>query len=257
MSQPLAAHQARHGAVPVPRPGELDALVEQVQRSGLTGRGGGGYPTGRKLAAVVAGALGAERVVVAGEESALVSFVRGRAALPTTKPPRPAERGVGGRPTFVSNAQTFAHLALVARHGARWFRGLGTDEEPGSVLVTARGAVARPGVYEAELGTPLTPLLAGAGGATEPIQHFLVGGFGGSFVDAAAAARRAWSRAGLAPVGATPGAGLLLAVPARAVPAALVPAARRAVAARPVLALRLVREEAATTMPRAGRAPAP
>src|SRR5262249_21253555 len=44
----LDAHLRLHGAAPAGRP----ELVTLVERSGLRGRGGGSFPTGRKLAAV-------------------------------------------------------------------------------------------------------------------------------------------------------------------------------------------------------------
>ncbi len=59
---------------------------------------------------------------LAGEESALVSRVNRGLALPTFKQPRVFERGVGGAPTLVQNVETLAHVALIARHGAAWFR---------------------------------------------------------------------------------------------------------------------------------------
>jgi NADH:ubiquinone oxidoreductase subunit F (NADH-binding) len=119
---------------------------------------------------------------VAGEESALVEHLSGRPARPTLRPPRPAERGVLDRPTLVQNVETLAHIALIARYGAGWFRSAGTDEEPGTALCTITGAVAAPGIYEAELGMPLTGVLGLAGGLTGPVRALLVGGYHGGFI---------------------------------------------------------------------------
>ncbi len=144
---------------------------------------------------------------VAGEETALVNALNGRTAKPSVKPPYPFERGVSGAPTLVQNAETLAHVALIARFGSRWFRSLGTEAEPGTVLVTLSGAVARPGVYEIELGTRVAELLAEAGGVTEPVSASLVGGyFGGWTRDPN---HRLTAAAGL-------GAGVVIAFPAAA-----------------------------------------
>jgi NADH:ubiquinone oxidoreductase subunit F (NADH-binding) len=122
---------------------------------------------------------------VAGEETALVQHLNGGAALPTFVPPRPSERGVDGRPTLVQNAETVAHVALIARHGAPWFRRAGTAAEPGTALFTVSGAVRRPGVHEAELGIPLLDLLDLAGGASAQAQAVLMGGYFGTWFSAA------------------------------------------------------------------------
>jgi NADH:ubiquinone oxidoreductase subunit F (NADH-binding) len=119
---------------------------------------------------------------VAGEETALVNALSGREAKPSLKPPFPFEQGLGGVPTLVANAETLAHVALIARFGASWFRSAGTDDAPGTALVTLGGAVARPGVYEIGLGTCLDDVLDGAGGATRPAQGILVGGYFGRWV---------------------------------------------------------------------------
>ena len=73
---------------------------------------------------------------VASEESALARFLTRGDARPTMKPPLPAQRGVHGRPTLVDNVETLAHLALIARFGAEWYRGCGTAAAPGTTLVT-------------------------------------------------------------------------------------------------------------------------
>ena len=53
----------------------------------------------------------------------------------------------------------------ILAHGADWFREVGTETSPGSMLFTVTGDVANPGVYELPLGTPLRTLLVDIGGA--------------------------------------------------------------------------------------------
>ncbi len=84
------------------------------------------------------------------------------------------------------------------------------------MLVTVLGAVSEPGVREVAIGTPVGQLLDLAGGASAPPQALLLGGYFGAWVDAAAAMDRPFSSAGLADLGAGPGAGLIAALPAGA-----------------------------------------
>jgi NADH:ubiquinone oxidoreductase subunit F (NADH-binding) len=290
----LADHLARYGPAP---PGGLTgprqaALIKEVERSGLAGRGGAGFPTARKLAAVAAGhapvvvangtegepasakdkillarsphlvldgvALAAELVgarqavivvhfsvreivdealaerrgarldpiriravtaanrFVAGEASAVVHWIERGVPTPTATPPRLSTRGLGGRPTLVQNVETLAHLALIGRYGASWFRSAGTAAEPGTMLVTVLGAVREPCVREIAIGTPVGEILSMAGGEAAPLQALLIGGYFGRWADAAAAAAAPFSAAGLAPLEASVGAGLIAALPANA-----------------------------------------
>lgn len=147
---------------------------------------------------------------VAGEETALVAWLSGRAAKPTNTPPRPAERGVRGRPTLVQNVETLAHLSLIARFGPSWFRELGSEDEPGSALVTLQGAVRRPGVYEVALGTPIPELVSQAGGPSGPPTAVLVGGYFGTWLRATEAREARLLDGSLAPLGARLGARTIL-----------------------------------------------
>jgi NADH:ubiquinone oxidoreductase subunit F (NADH-binding) len=153
-----------------------------------------------------------------GEETALIQALEGRPARPTTTPPLPAQRGLRRRPTLVQNAETLAHLALVARHGPEWFRALGTPDHPGSTLVTLGGAVGRPGVYEVALGTRLGDLVDHAGGPTEPLRAVLLGGYHGTWVDAEDIAGLSLHQAALTGRGLTLGAGVVVALPQSACP---------------------------------------
>jgi NADH:ubiquinone oxidoreductase subunit F (NADH-binding) len=151
---------------------------------------------------------------VASEESALVNYLSGGPAVPTYVPPRPFERGVGGRPTLVHNVETLAHIALIARYGPDWFAAVGTPDAPGSALVTIGGAVRRPGVYEIALGRPVGQLIELADGTTEPPQAMLAGGYFGGWLPLPGAADVPVSPPGLRAAGATFGAGLLTVLPA-------------------------------------------
>lgn len=149
---------------------------------------------------------------VTGEESAVIQHLNGGRAVPTFVPPRPFERGYRGRPTLINNPETLAQLALIARFGESWFRELGTSADPGSVLVTISGAVASPGVYELEFGTPMHELLATAGGPTERLQALLIGGYFGTWVDPTLGLRVRLARTDLRSIGATLGSGVIIAL---------------------------------------------
>ena len=115
---------------------------------------------------------------LAGQETALVNRLGGGPALPTFQPPRVTERGLGGAPTLVQNVETLAHLALIARYGPRWFRAVGTNAEPGSMLTTVYQPDGKCRVVEAEIGAPLRTLLS-SGAET---QAWLVGGYHGTWL---------------------------------------------------------------------------
>ena len=292
----LRDHEQQYGPLPLwgtsgrRRPGRL---LDIVDASGLTGRGGAGFPTGRKMRSVLSGpgsavvvangaegepasckdrllltrlphlvldgitlaahAVGAREAYlcihgqetdlldaldyavaqrraagldpvpiqvtgspgryVAREQSSIVGYLNGGPAKPTFSPPRPHQRGVHGRPTLVNNVETLAHLALIARFGDRWFRRIGLPSAPGSTLVTVSGAVARPGVYEIEMGTPAGQVVMLAGGPAERPAALLVGGYFGAWLPAGAAWPVPMCHAALKAAGGAMGAGMVIVLP--------------------------------------------
>jgi NADH:ubiquinone oxidoreductase subunit F (NADH-binding) len=146
---------------------------------------------------------------LAGEESALANLVSAGTAVPRFTPPRVFERGVEGRPTLVQNVETLAHLALIARYGPQWFRGLGTPDEPGTMLCTLHRADGSVNVAEAIIGTPLAGLVDSRGASA-----ILIGGYHGAWVPADQVPWLTLSNASLRPAGAFTGAGVLAALPA-------------------------------------------
>ena len=153
---------------------------------------------------------------VTGESSATAALLSGNAALPTYNPPQTAERGVKGRPTLVQNVETLANLALLSRNGSEWFRQVGQPEEPGSLVLTVRGAVAQPSVVELPVGATVEHALSGVGWLTEQVGAVLVGGCAGRWLPATTAMSAPLSHTGMAAAGGTLGAGIVIALPDRA-----------------------------------------
>ncbi|MFZ0341486.1 MAG: NADH-ubiquinone oxidoreductase-F iron-sulfur binding region domain-containing protein [Gaiellaceae bacterium] len=107
---------------------------------------------------------------VCGEETALFQSIEGYRGEPRNKPPFPVEVGLYGRPTVVNNVETLLNVPQIL---------LGDDPRD-TRLFCVSGHVARPGLYELELGTPLSELLELAG--SEPPKAVLLGGAAGSFL---------------------------------------------------------------------------
>ncbi|CRK60738.1 putative Fe-S, FMN containing oxidoreductase [Alloactinosynnema sp. L-07] len=285
---PLDEHARANGPFPV-----VPNLIEVVTQSGLRGRGGAWFPTGRKLATVAengraaggahvivngaesepcagkdklllrsvphlvldgaelaALAVGARKVTVcvhrgAGLADGLRTLIAERAArswgsgLPVEvmEPPRwyvssestalahfvdggPGKprsvstyvSGVDGKPTLVSNTESLAHLALIARRGPSWFRAAGTAEAPGTALYSVSGSVRATGVYELPVGATGWDILDAAGGRTAPLRAVLLGGYGGTWISPDVLAHPFTPEA-LKRVDASPGAGVVVALP--------------------------------------------
>ena len=250
-------------------------VVEDLEAAGLRGRGGAGFPTGRKWRTVVenlspdvhptvvvnaaegepgsfkdrmilrrnpykvlegalvaARTVAADRVVVAmkatftaevermraamdevraagwadglelsvvegpseylyGEETALLEVLDGRHPFPRIAPPfrRGLEDdGAGGdgtrtasdvqlagpdattlaAPTLVNNVETMANVPAVLAAGPDWFRSVGTEESPGTIVCTVSGNTQRHGVGEFPMGTPLGEIVDGLGRGPAP-----------------------------------------------------------------------------------------
>ena len=112
-------------------------------------------------------------VYIAGEETALLAVLMGRPAWPWPKPPYPSERGYADQPTVVNNVETLAHVPVILRRGADWYR----QHQP--ILFSVTGDVSRPGVFELPLGIPVRDLLEQAGGplAGDTVEAVLPGGY--------------------------------------------------------------------------------
>ena len=106
------------------------------------------------------------------------------------------DQGVGGRPTLVQNVESLAHVALVARFGAEWFRSVGTAESPGTSLFTVTGRWAEPRIVEVPARRADGPRLGIGAGDARAIQAVLLGGYGGGWLPTAAGPGHAHDRGG-------------------------------------------------------------
>lgn len=145
---------------------------------------------------------------VSGESGALVRGINGETPIPPGRKTLAAHRGVDGLPTLLSNAETYAQLAVAARLGPEAYAAAGTADEPGTVLLTVGGSARRPSVVETPTGVPLTDVLERCAAPIGP--GVLVGGFHGAWITERAAARSVVSRESLSEVGGTLGAGIIL-----------------------------------------------
>ncbi|MFY1670829.1 NADH-ubiquinone oxidoreductase-F iron-sulfur binding region domain-containing protein [Plantactinospora sp. WMMB334] len=153
---------------------------------------------------------------ISGEGGALVRGINGEAHIPPGRKVRASDTGVGGLPTLLSNAETYAQLALAARLGPYEYGTVGSPDEPGTVLLTVTGAAGRPAVVECPTGIPLRDVLELC--ETPEGPGVLTGGYHGQWISAESAATAEVSRAGFAKVGGSLGAGIIMPLSAEVCP---------------------------------------
>jgi len=105
---------------------------------------------------------------ICGEESALLDSLEGKRGNPRLKPPFPANRGLFQGPTLINNVETLCNVPLVLELGAEEYKALGTEQSPGTKVVSVSGAVQRPGNYEVPLGITAREIIYGLAGGTRP-----------------------------------------------------------------------------------------
>ena len=201
------AHALGASAVHVVVPGERPA-VERAARTALAERADTGD--------ITMTVHRAECRFVAGESSAVLELLAGRPNLPVTTQRPSAVSGLGGRPTVLSNAETFAQAALVVRDGVDAYCAAGTHAEPGTRLLTIDGDGERPTVLEVAHGTPLAPILAAVDADAD--TGLLLGGYHGTWLAGDVVAGLTVSATAITAAGAAIGAGVLLPLRAGACP---------------------------------------
>ncbi|MGZ5342899.1 MAG: NADH-quinone oxidoreductase subunit NuoF, partial [Solirubrobacterales bacterium] len=152
----------------------LDKAVEEAYDAGFLGSDVLG--TGHAVELVVHRGAGA---YICGEETALLDSLEGKRGNPRLKPPFPAVQGLYGGPTLINNVETLSNVPHIVLGGAEWFKSFGTEQSPGTKVVSVSGDVRKPGNYEVELGVPTRKIINGLAGGTvgrRKIKGFFPGG---------------------------------------------------------------------------------
>jgi len=114
---------------------------------------------------------------VCGEETALLSSIEGLRPEVRVRPPYPAQYGLFGKPTVLSNVETFANIHWILENGGEAYKALGTENSTGTKLVSLDSFFNTPGMYEIEMGTPLKTVFNEFGnGLKSEIKAFQIGG---------------------------------------------------------------------------------
>ncbi len=117
---------------------------------------------------------------VCGEETALLNSIEGKRGEPRYKPPFPANEGLWGKPTLINNVETLANIAPIISKGADWFRGIGTQDCPGTKVFTLSGNVNNRGLIEVPMGITLREVVYEIGGGIPNKREFKLAQTGGT-----------------------------------------------------------------------------
>ncbi len=149
---------------------------------------------------------------ICGEESALLEAMEGKRAEPRNKPPFPGQAGLWQKPTVINNVETFVNVPQILARGVDWFTSQGVGGSRGLKFVGVSGHVARPGVFEVPMGTPISEVIFGhAGGirAGKQLKAFAPSGPSSGYLPASMAGVRLDFKA-LADAGSMLGSGALV-----------------------------------------------
>ncbi len=119
----------------------------------------------------------AQGAYICGEETALLSSIEGQRPEVRVRPPYPTQHGLFNKPTVVNNVETLACIPWVVQHGGAAFAAIGRGKSTGTKLVSLDGFFNNPGIYEVDMGTPLSVVVNDLGGGFKSaIKAMHIGG---------------------------------------------------------------------------------
>jgi len=123
---------------------------------------------------------------ICGEETALINSIEGQRPEVRVRPPYPAQQGLFNKPTVVNNVETLAALHFIVENGGSAWKKLGSEKSSGTKLVCLDSFFNHPGMYEVEMGTPLSTVVNELGGGFKsPVKAMQIGGPLGGLVPVA------------------------------------------------------------------------
>jgi NADH-quinone oxidoreductase subunit F len=121
--------------------------------------------------------ISAQGAYICGEETALLSSIEGQRPEVRVRPPYPTQQGLFNKPTAVNNVETLANLPFIIQNGGSAYAAIGTEKSTGTKLISLDGFFNRPGIYEADMGTPLRTVIDELGGGFRlPVKAMHIGG---------------------------------------------------------------------------------
>lgn len=109
---------------------------------------------------------------VCGEGTALMESIEGRRGMPRPKLHRTAHVGLWGKPTIINNVETLANVPVIINRGYEWFRGIGTEESPGTKVFALVGKVENAGLVEVPMGMSLREIIFDIGGGAQDGKEY-------------------------------------------------------------------------------------
>ncbi|KAI8083366.1 NADH dehydrogenase flavoprotein 1 [Gilbertella persicaria] len=132
----------------------LQIAIDEAYKAGLIGKNACG--TGYDFDVYIHRGAGA---YICGEETSLIESIEGKQGKPRLKPPFPADVGLFGCPTTVTNVETVAVAPTILRRGGSWFASFGRPRNSGTKLFCISGHVNNPATVEEEMSIPLRELI--------------------------------------------------------------------------------------------------
>lgn len=111
-----------------------------------------------------------------------MNSIEGKRGESRFKPPFPTTAGLFGKPTIINNVETLVNIPRILSEGAKWYSRIGQPDSAGTKVFSISGDVSKPGVYEVEMGTPLSEILVLAG--AKDVKLVQIGGATGRIVSA-------------------------------------------------------------------------